>query len=127
MQIIHVLSSITADFRSMRNRVCKNSATLAMLTHDVTMPALRQHIAQVTYTALNLGVPLSHSRGYREFINYPGSFFFVKALVTPPLPSCLPNKVCFHPKMVCFSFFSFFVSQDLHATSDTLYVFCVAV
>ena len=41
-------------------------------------------------------------------------FFFVKALVTPPLPSCLPNRVCFHPKMVCFSFFSFFVAQDLH-------------
>ena len=61
-------------------------------------------------------------RGYREFIDYPGSFFFVKALVTPPLPSCLPNRVCFRPKMVCFSgcfffFFFFFVSQDLHATS----------
>ena len=41
----------TADFRSMRNRVCKNSATLAMLTHDVTMPALRQHVAQVQSTS----------------------------------------------------------------------------
>ena len=47
------------------------------------------------------------TRGYREFINYPGSFFFVKGLVTPPLPSCLPNRVCFRPKMVCFSFFRF--------------------
>ena len=72
------------------------------------------------------------SRGYCEFINYPGSFFFVKALVTPPIPSCLPNRVCFHPKMVCFSFFSFFVSQDLHATSrlvlrHTICVLCSCV
>ena len=42
----------------------------------------------------------------QEFKNYPGSIFFVKALATPP-PSCLPNKVCFHPKMVCFSHPSF--------------------
>ena len=42
---------LTADFRSMRNRVCKNSATLAMLTHDITMPALRQHIAQIQSTS----------------------------------------------------------------------------
>ena len=55
---VRFLMSITADFRSMRNRVCKNSATLAMLTHDVTMPALRQHTqqAKLTYTALIFGV-----------------------------------------------------------------------
>ena len=50
-QSLNLTRSVTADFRSMRNRVCKNSATLAMLTHDVTMPALRQHVAQVQSTS----------------------------------------------------------------------------
>ena len=40
------------------------------------------------------------SRGPQEFINYLGSIFLVKALGIPPYH--LPNKVCFHPKMVCF-------------------------
>ena len=35
---------LTADFRNMQNCVCKNSATLAMLTHDVMMPVLQQRL-----------------------------------------------------------------------------------
>ena len=61
------------------------------------------------------------SKGVPEIYKLPGVIFFVKALATPPLPSCLPNRVCFCPKMVCFFFFVlFFVSQDLHATSRLL-------
>ena len=35
-----------------------------------------------------------------------GRFFSLRPLLPPP-PSCLPNKVCFRPKMVCFSHLSF--------------------
>ena len=57
-------TNITADFRSMRNHVCKNSATLAMLTHDVTMPALRQR-PQLPYY-ISPAVPLLTHTAYKE-------------------------------------------------------------
>ena len=93
---------------------CKHTRKIIITS---AVPRCAQPLAPFDCGCIAIKKILVLPRGYREFINYPGSFFFVKALITPPLPSCLPNRVCFHPKMVCFSFFSFFVSQDLHATS----------
>ena len=93
---------------------------LAAKSHSQWQSATFRTVAQPAQRCIkSCEFVMWQARGYWEFINYLGSFFFVKALITPPLPSCLPNRVCFCPKMVCFSFFSF-VSQDLHATSDTL-------
>ena len=93
---------------------CKHTRKIIITS---AVPRCAQPLAPFDCGCIAIKKFLVLPRGYREFINYPGSFFFVKALITLPLPSCLPNRGCFHPKMVCFSFFSFFVSQDLHATS----------
>ena len=71
-----------------------------------------------------LSLPDGKSKGVPGIYKLPRVVFFVKALITPPLPSCLPNRVCFCPKMVCFFIFLFLVSQDLLATSRLHYM-CV--
>ena len=60
----HSGNEVTALFISMRNRVCKNSATWAILTHAVMMPVLRQRLTLTSLPAIPLLTHIAYKETY---------------------------------------------------------------